>query len=963
MNPFLKAVAEDIYRRFGDNLSRTAIVFPGKRASLFFNQHLLECAGRPLWAPAYLTISDLFGQLSSLNIEAPIRQVCLLHRIFNKCTRRTEPLDDFYHWGELMLADFDDIDKNMVEADSLFINLADVKAFNSQFDYLTEEQKEVLERFFAGFRNEEQRTELKDRFIELWQVMGTIYHELRQQLQSDGLAYEGMMFRDAIEKFNTDRLRYDRYVFVGFNVLNQVEQQLFRKLKECDKALFYWDYDHYYYDNPNHEAGLFVRENIARFGNALPDDTWLFDNLSHLPEISYISSPTDNAQARYLHDWLSKYHTTQHEQDTAVILCNEDMALPVLHSLPTDHVRNVNVTMGFKLTQTPIYTLVNSYLNLHTRGYDEEKSLYKAEETRLLLTHPYINQLYPEASNWCESLLKTNRQLFPLNTLTAHPTLGTLFIHHDNNQSLLEALSTLVDNIGLLFSHKSTQAESESQDIYTQLYEEALFRIHQLTTSFLSMLSDDTLKVNPRTLVRLMQRVMKQSSIPFHGEPAIGLQVMGVLETRNLDFRNIILLSTNEGKLPKSSNEASFIPYSLREAFGMTTIQRQNAVYAYYFYRMIQRAERVTIVYNDGTDGINKQEPSRYVMQLQVEFPGVLTAQTIQATSQPSQHADISIEQTPLTRHKLQAHFAYDPDKKKNYKLSPSAINDWLDCRLKFYLKHVEGIVPPQELQSDIDVSHFGSIFHKSAELAYEQLTERGDMIRASDLQTLYSNKIAIEALVNEAFRQEFFHTEKGEPLPFNGTQYIVQKAITSYLVQLLRMDERRAPFKYIGSEVPIHHPITIESHGKELPILLGGKVDRIDSKEGITRIIDYKTGGKQKTVQTVSSLFNRGKSRDGYVFQAFYYAHLLQHDYPQIAPSLLFVRNTSKDIEPDIIVNGDPVTDFNAYGEEFGTLLAHTIDEIFNSDIPYTAAEDKEACKYCKLLSLCKRTIENSFM
>lgn len=217
--------------------------------------------------------------------------------------------------------------------------------------------------------------------------------------------------------------------------------------------------------------------------------------------------------------------------------------------------------------------------------------------------------------------------------------------------------------------------------------------------------------------------------------------------------------------------------------------------------------------------------------------------------------------------------------------------------------------------------------------------------------------------LVNEAFRQEFFHTEKGEPLPFNGTQYIVQKAITSYLVQLLRIDERRAPFRYIGSEVPIHHPITIESHGKELPILLGGKVDRIDSKEGITRIIDYKTGGKQKTVEAVSSLFNRGKSRDGYVFQAFYYAHLLQHDYPQIAPSLLFVRNTSKDIEPDIIVNGAPVTDFNAYGEEFGTLLAHTIDEIFNSDIPYTAAEDKEACKYCKLLSLCKRTIENSFM
>lgn len=963
MTPFLKAVAEDIYRRFGDNLSRTAIVFPGKRAGLFFNQYLMECAGHPLWAPAYITISDLFGQLSSLNVESSIRQVCLLHQIFNRCTQRTEPLDDFYYWGELMLADFDDIDKNLVEADSLFINLADVKALNSQFDYLTDEQKEMLERFFAGFRSEEQRTELKSRFIELWQVMGTIYHELRQQLQIKGLAYEGMMFREAIENFDSNQLAYERYVFVGFNVLNQVERQLFCKLEECGVALFYWDYDRYYFNNTDHEAGLFVRENIARFGNTLPYDSQLFDNLSHLPEINCISAPTDNAQARYLYDWLSCCHNIKQEQDTAVILCNEDMALPVLHALPANHVKNVNVTMGFKLTQTPIYTLINCYFNLHTQGFDEEKALYKAEEVRLLLMHPYINQLYPEANDWCEELLRTNRQLFPESTLTEHSTLGMLFVRHESNMSLLEMLSTLVDTIGRLFSRTDPQSKSGEQELYDQLYEEALFRIHQLIASFRSILSDGTLTVKTRTLVRLMQRVMKQSSIPFHGEPAIGLQVMGVLETRNLDFRNIILLSTNEGKLPKGTSDASFIPYNLREAFGMTTIQRQNAVYAYYFYRMIQRAERVTVVYNDGTDGLNKQEPSRYVMQLQVEFPGKLISQTIQAASQSDLHTDICIEQTDLTRRRLQSHFAYDPSRKHNYRLSPSAINDWLDCRLKFYLKHIEGIVPPQEMHGDVDVSVFGNIFHKSAELAYEQLTERGSMVHAADIQSLYNNRIAMETLVNEAFRQEFFHTERGDPLPFNGTQYIAQKAIVSYLGQLLRMDEKYAPFSYIGSEVPIHHPLIIQSHGEEFTILLGGKVDRIDSKEGVTRIIDYKTGGEQKTVASVENLFDRGKSRDNYVFQAFYYAYLLQHDHSQIAPSLLFVRNTSKNALPNIIVNGTPVLDFGQeYGEEFGSLLSSTIEEIFNSDIPYTAAENKEACRYCKLLSLCKRTVENNY-
>lgn len=959
MTPFLKAVAEDIYHRYGDNLSRTAIVFPGKRASLFFNQYLIDCAGHPLWAPAYITISELFGQLSPLTIEAPIRQVCQLHQVFNRCTQRKEPLDDFYFWGELMLSDFDDIDKNMVDADSLFVNLADVKAINSQFDYLTEEQKEVLERFFAGFRSEEQRTELKGRFIELWQVMGDIYKELRAQFQAKGLAYEGMMFRDAIENFNPDLLTYDRYIIVGFNVLNQVEQQLFSKLKECGKALFYWDYDHYYYDNPHHEAGLFVRENIARFGNALADDSHLFDNLRHLPEISYISAPTDNAQARYLHSWLSRYHNQENEQETAVVLCNEDIALPVLHSLPSDAVKNVNVTMGFKLTQTPIYTLISSYLNLHTHGYDEERSLFRAEEIRLLLTHPYINQLYPEAAAWHKELQKTNRQLFPLDMLSAHPTLGALFAHPADNLSMLESLNKLIDTTSTLFA--DSHSEESSQELYRQLYEEALFRTHQLVSSFQSLLSEKLLDIKPHTLIRLIQRVMKQGSIPFHGEPAIGLQVMGVLETRNLDFTNIILLSTNEGKLPKSSNEASFIPYNLREAFGMTTIQRQDAVYAYYFYRMIQRAKQVTIVYNDGTDGMNRQEPSRYVMQLQVEFPGVLTPYAIQTASQPTLHADFCIKPTADTLHKLQAHFAYDASRRKNYKLSPSAINDWLDCRLKFYLKHIEGVVPPKEAQADIDVSHFGTIFHKSAELAYKQLTERGPMIHAFELEALYNDPAAISALVDEAFRLEFFHIEKGEPLPFNGTQIIVHKAISRYLQQLLQMDSRRAPFKYIGSEVPVRHPITIQSHGTELTILLGGTVDRIDSKEGITRIIDYKTGGKQKTIDNIESLFSRESSRDGYVFQAFYYAHLLQHEYSQIAPSLLFVRNvTSKDFEPNIIIKGAPVTDFNAYSEAYSTLLTQTIDEIFNSDTPYTATENKESCKYCKLLSLCRRTVES---
>jgi CRISPR/Cas system-associated exonuclease Cas4 (RecB family) len=475
------------------------------------------------------------------------------------------------------------------------------------------------------------------------------------------------------------------------------------------------------------------------------------------------------------------------------------------------------------------------------------------------------------------------------------------------------------------------------------------------------MIEEGILNLRTMTLVRLMQRVMKQASIPFHGEPAIGLQIMGVLETRNLDFRHIILLSTNEGKLPKISSEASFIPYNLREAFDMTTLQRQNAVYAYYFYRMIQRAEQVTIVYNDGTDGMNKQEPSRYLMQLQVEFPGVIRTYNMLTEAQPTQHTDICIEQTADTRRKLQQHFAYDPNRRKNYKLSPSAINDYLDCRLRFYLKHVEDLTPPDEMKVEIDVSHFGIIFHKSAELAYDKLTERGDMIHDFELKALCNDEVEIQRIVDEAFRQDFFHTEIGEPLPFNGTQLIVRHAVCGYLKQLLRLDAKRAPFRYIQSEKKVQHVVTINSHGTKLDLLLGGTVDRIDSKGDTTRIIDYKTGGKQKSVKSVEDLFARDTIRDGYVFQAFYYAHLLKDEYATIAPSLLFVRKTSdENFEPNIVVNRIPVTDFSEYSEDFARLLTEAIDEIFNSDIPYTAATNLDACKYCKFTSLCRRKVES---
>ena len=955
MLPFLQAVAQDIYRQFGDDLSRTAVVFPGKRAGLWLDRYLYECAGHPLWSPAYVSLDELFGSLSALKKESPIRAVCLLHEIFGRLTGSTETLDDFYYWGELMLADFDDIDKNLVEATRLFINLADIKDVENQFDYLTPEQRELLGRFFAGLRNDTEQTELKRRFIKLWQVMGDIYNELHNALRTKGLAYEGMMYRDGIEHFDVSKLRYERYVIVGFNVLNSVEQALFDRLKESGKALFYWDYDQYYYDNVYHEAGTFVRENIARYGNALKDNG-LYDNLRHLPEINYIGAATDNAQARYLHTWLDQ-HLTEQEEDTAVVLCNEDIVQPVLHALPNDRVKNVNITMGFKLTQTAPYTLLNDYLNLHTKGYDDTQGMHMLSSAAQFLAHPYILQLYPEAEALRQEWIQSKRIYIDTADYELQSSeLKKLLTHPASNQELLAVLDTLIGRAGRLFAQ-----HGDKDNHLVQLSEESLFQVHRIVESFKGLVEEGTLHITAKTLVRLMQRVMTQVSIPFHGEPAIGLQVMGVLETRNLDFRHIILLSANEGKLPRVANESSFIPYNLREAFGMNTIQRQNAVYAYYFYRMIQRAEKVTIVYNNGTDGMNRQEPSRYIMQLQVEFPGQQRTWELHSPSQATSGDEVIVEQTAETRRKLQEHFRYAPDKKPVYRLSPSTLNDYLDCRLRFYLKHVEGLNPPEEINADVDVAALGTIFHKSAELAYDRLTERNNLIIKEDIDLLLKDKVHIERIVDEAFRTEFFHAEPNAALHYNGTQLIVRHVICSYLRKLLQMDARRTPFNYIQSEKKIRKVYSVESHGIQLDVLLGGTVDRIDSKPDergreVTRIIDYKTGGSLKRTKSIEDLFARdNKERDGYVFQAFYYAFLMSNEYGCIAPSLLFVRNTADEaFEPHIDIDKHAVEDFAIYREQFGELLQETINEIFNSDIPYTATTNKEACKYCKFTSLC---------
>ncbi len=957
MQPFLQLVAHDLYTKIGNDLSRTVLVFPNKRANLFFNEYLAEESDQPIWSPAAMSISDLLQKLSVQKAGDPIRLVCELYKVFKEETESRETLDDFYFWGELLISDFDDVDKNMVDADKLFSNLQDLKSLMDDYEFLDEEQEEAIRQFFQNF-SIERRTELKEKFISLWDKLGIIYHRYREKLAELGIAYEGMLYRNVIEQLDADRLKYDKYVFVGFNVLNKVEKEFFQKLQKAGKAMFYWDYDLFYTQRiSKHEAGEFIKRNLIDFPNELPES--YFDIFRKPKKIRYISASTENAQARFLPEWVkaTQTHTTQivSEKENAIVLCNEALLLPVLHSIPQD-VQNVNITMGFPLAQTPVYSFINAAMELQTNGYRPDTGRFTYEAVSKILKHPYTRQLSDHATRLERELTKTNR-FYPLpSELKKDDFLTILFTPQSNIRELCDYLLRLIKSISILY-----RKEGEYDDIFNQLYRESIFQSHLKINRLYSLIESGELSVRTDTLKRLITKVLTASNIPFHGEPAIGLQIMGVLETRNLDFRNLIMLSLNEGQLPKAGGESSFIPYNLRKAFGMTTIEHKNAVYAYYFYRLIQRAENITLLYNTSSDGLNRGEESRFMLQLLVEGPHEITREYLEAGQSPQNTLEIQIEKTPEILRRL--YRAYDTAQPESVILSPSALNTYLDCRLRFYYRYVAGLKTPDEVSAEIDSALFGTIFHLSAQLAYTDLTANGKMIQREDLERLLRDEIKLHGYVDQAFKQELFKVAPEEKPEYNGVQLINSKVIVSYLKQLLRNDLQYTPFEMVAMEKKVSEKITIQTALGPLTLRLGGTIDRMDAKEGTLRIVDYKTGGSPKIPANIEQLFTPSETRPNYIFQTFLYAAIMSRKQPlMVAPALLYIHRAASESYSPVIEMGEPrkpkipVNNFAFFEDEFRERLQALLEEIFDEKELFTQTEDMKKCAYCDFKVICKR-------
>ena len=989
---FLEYVAEDIISKYGTDLSRIAVVFPNKRAALFLNEHLARLAGQPVWSPAYITISDLFRQHTDLKTADPIKLICDIHKSFTKCTGIDETLDHFYGWGQLLLADFDDIDKNMADADSIFCNLKDIHELDD-ISYLDDEQKEMLARFFANF-SDDIDSELKKRFLSLWSHFGDIYHDYNRRLTEQGIGYEGAIYRKVASE-QTLHLKYDKYLFVGFNLLQKVERVLFSRLMKEGKAKFYWDFDEYYMPSPSHHlsggalvssaptnlntspsqhlsGGALVSSaptnlNLSDFPNELDNtDPDIYANMRRPKRIRFISSPTENAQARFAANWLLENHRYRAGRKTAVVMCDESILLPLMHSLPPE-ADKVNITSGFPLAMTPVASLVMLLFDLYTLGLRKKGTALNPHYLKKLMAHPYAHHLQ-------EVHLK-GVHLSQVHQEEVHQEEV-----HQKSAALLHHIATLIKQVGI-----ATKPEGDP------LTQESVFRMYTILNRLATLADSGDLLVDNTTLRRLVSQLVSSSSIPFHGEPVVGVQIMGVLETRNIDFDHLLLLSCNEGNMPKGVNDSSFIPYTIRKAHHLTTIDNKVALYSYYFHRLLQRARDITIAYNNSTDNGHTGEMSRFMLQLLVESGQKINHYSLTAKNHPTPLMPKPIRKDETTLSKLQ----------QISQLSPSALNTYIRCPLAFYYQYIAHIQEPHPDPETIDNRLFGNIFHRAAYLIYKDITDRSPLVEKTHIQAYLSNRTLLASVVDRAFQAE-------QCTPNNGLQIINREVIIQYITKLLKIDQQLCPFSILAMEeeakVYTSLSFTIPSEGalvggygipaiptqptcsvgalkggalvssapdKHYNLTIGGIVDRLDiltdkqTGKPRIRVVDYKTGNQPSSpIKNIDEIFDPNNIRSkhsNYYLQAILYSLIVSRSkrwnpagHP-VSPALLFIKQApANHYDPTLCIDKHPISDVTVYEEEFLTQLKHTLADIYSPDTPFTPTDDRKKCELCPYRMLC---------
>lgn len=960
MNSFLYRIAQVYYSEFRENISRLTFVFPNRRAGLFFQQYISEIAAMPVFSPEIVTINECFEAASHWQTADRLSNLFRLYRIYKGQSGSDETFDSFVFWGEMLLSDFEDVDKYRVDARQLFTNITELKQIDQLFNVFSEKQVEAIRQFWSNFVPVTEGKTSED-FIATWKILHPVYEQFRAELTAENTATEGMICRDVADRLQNKEVipefENKQFVFIGFNALNPCERTLFAELQKRGQADFYWDYEAAELRDSDNQASLFYAENIHIF----PSKYQLEPIIESLPDktIELIAVPSAVGQAKQTYAILNHLFPAEALNQawikTAVVLPDESLLVPLLHSLPAQ-IGKVNVTMGFPLKSTPVSGLIEHIFELQRRmRISGNRASFYHQTVSNILNHQYIALLcHDEANRITRQMAENNWIYVDADELRKNKLLATIFIPQTDTKTFLPYLLHILRSLQSGWQHASDEEHNYRLEC------DFLYQYYVTINRMADILKDKPVEVdmNIDTLVRLTRQLTAGITIPFVGEPLDGLQVMGVLETRGLDFENLIITSFNEGVFPQKSSTNSFIPYNLRRGFELPSTEHQDAITAYNFYRLIHRASRIYFLYDSRTEGMQTGEVSRFMHQLYYHYGVKVQKKTISFDIGFENPQAIQIEKTPAVMEKL---LRFTSQEESSPSLSASSINTYIDCPLQFYLTKVEEVEEADEVLETVEANMFGTLFHAVMENLYKPY--KGLVMQERDFDTLISDSLQTDKEITLAFAVKYFKKKNNALVPLEGNNLLIASVLRKYILQVLKIDKKHAPFRYISSEerCNIQYPI---QNGQQ-QVNLKGFIDRIDEKEGIIRILDYKTGSGKLEFKSLDEVFEHNReNRPKFVLQTFLYGifYKEQAQGKTITPGIYYMRDVFKDdfdtelhAKPERTIN-ETVTDFSVYEDEFREHLTGSLEEIFNPELPFVQTENTKICQYCPYIGVCNR-------
>lgn len=931
-NSFLYQIAKVYAAQSDVDLRQCLFVFPSRRSSLFFQKYLGQCSSRPVFSPDIVTIGDLFARLTPLKRGDKIELLYILWgRYADICKsrgREAEGFDDFVSLGETILADFNDVDKYMADHAKLFANISDLRELDSGYEFLTEDQKDALKRFWGVIvsgRDSAQKT----KFLGMWEILDELYIAFKEALRQRAIAYEGMLQREVAEDLLygdaalvAERLApYRRIVVVGQNALCKCEMALLDYIKRELDGDFYWDYYGECLRDAANKASHFIKGYIEKY----PSKYKIEAEAAGRPEVKVVAASSAVAQAKVAAAELE----VAREDSTAVVLPDENLLMPLLNSIP-ENIRHINVTMGYGLHNSSTASLMDMLASLQLNRRD--RGFYHKDVTAIL-NHPFVRNICPgEAQSLKQEIVASNMIYVDPARFAIEPLLQLVFSPQGSvpevagwQMECLEHIAPSISDIEREFAH----------GYYTSV----------------SHLKDLDIPMGMKTYFRFLREVTSRLTVDFRGEPLSGLQVMGPLEVRAIDFDTLIILSVNEGVFPAKSVGDSLMPYNVRRGFGLPTVELFDSIAAYHFYRSIYRAKRVVLIYDSRTKGLLSGEESRFVKQLHYHYRFPITFESVDLEIKPVEGVVRSVDKSETVLAKMRNLYLEGGEGDKY--LSASSLNDYLACRLKFYYKHVAGLEEEDEISEDVDAGQFGNTFHHTMEAVYDRVG-RNSVVTKELLVQLIKEKGFVEHLVAKFLNKEL---KQPEDAPLGRRNQITANLVAEMVRTTLRRDGDYAPFTYVASELKMRNALEVNVSGAPAKVRIKGFIDRLDRKEGADlRICDYKTGnvdevGSYIHESCLDKVFEGEKKTS---FQMLVYALLLSmekdgrgKDYNL---SVYQIKKLYSQAVESKLCPGSTVAAFEAR-------LKALVEEIFDPSVAFDGVEaGSKTCEYCPAKAICGR-------